>query len=126
MNGGMGSPTEMQTPRMASSASQNVRMDHSVDEDLVRNAQGLSIGEQDSVRDPETLPSDSYETAPIAPRPDRAAIDPRTHMIDSSAEGIITDTTPIRTSKPDRTRPRLDQVPTKIDAKPVYLKGLFR
>lgn len=126
MNGGMGSPTEVHTSRMVSSASQNVKMDHAIDEDLVRDTQDLSIGDQRLIQEPESLPTDSFETALTSTRPERVTIDPRTHLVDSSAEGIISDAAPVRPSRSDQLEPRVNQTPTKIDAKPVYLKGLFR
>ena len=126
MNGGMGSPTEMQMPRLVSSASQNVKMDHAVDEDLVRDAQGLTITQQGLVRERDSLPTDSFEAPPTVSRQDRASIDPRTSLVDSSAEGISSEAAPGHTARQDQAEARIDQTPIKIDAKPVYLKGLFR
>lgn len=126
MNGGMSSPTDKSVPRMVSSASQNVKMDNVVDEDLIRDTQGLTMEEQDFVREPESLPTGSFETTPSASRSGATRVDPRTQLVDSSAEGIISDHTPNRASRLGPVDTRTDQTPSKIDAKPVYLKGLFR
>ena len=131
MSGGMGSPTDAQIPRMVSSASQNVMADRDrqLDEDLVRDTQGMSL-RQNFVPEPEPLNSDSFETAPSATplrSESRAQTVPTPPHLDSSTEMIAAGGPAASRDRHSQSAQSGSSEPSaKIDAKPVYLKGLFR